>query len=372
MFQWVDVLKKSYPNNKINTFYGINKGDGDIVVGIINSLLLQPLSFFKDYGYVILDEVHEYCSNTRKKIYQMAQSTYMLGLSATPDERPDGLDKVNIWQCGDILNANKLKGYSEDDIPFKGEVTMLKYNGHPDFTKIITNPSLDIVCFSKMVSQLCDDFYRIHLIVKTAYELRKKKMNVFIFADRRAYLDEIREELNRFNITNEIVEDIKSTRLVGGANAEEIKHAEIHANVILTTYQFMGTGKSIPKMDSIILTTPRKRKSRQYINRIFRLGSNYDITRKIIDIVDWSTPMKSQWYKRKSYYDEMKYPIKIKKVEYTELETEMLEMGIIKYETDNTKNLDEIENHINKLNNTDSIESSLQELENLIEKNLIL
>jgi hypothetical protein len=222
-----------------------------------------------------------------------------------------------------------------------------------------------------MVNQLCTDFYRIHLIVKIAYELRKQNMNVFIFADRRGYLDEIREELNRFNITNEIVEDIKSTRLVGGAKAEDIKHAEIHSNVILTTYQFMGTGKSIPKMDSIILTTPRKSKSRQYINRIFRLGSNYDITRKIIDIVDWSTPMKSQWYKRKLYYDEMKYPINIKKVDYTELETEMLDMGIINHDVDNGDELDNIENHVNVIDGN-SIENSLLELERLIEKNKII
>jgi hypothetical protein len=361
MFQWIDVLKKSYPDNKITTFYGENREYGDVIVGIINTLVKQPISFFRMFGYVIFDEVHEYCSKSRKTIYSMSQSRYMLGLSATPKERTDDLDMVNVWNCGSVLDAKTLVGYSEEDIPFKGEVSMIKYLGPLEFTKIITNESLDIMCCSKMVSQLCEDYYRIHLIVKLVYDLRKKNMNIFIFADRRNYLIKIQEELERFKIINELWydddTDMKSNTLLGGASADEIKNAETHSNVILTTYQFMGTGKSIPKMDAIILTTPRKRKSRQYINRIFRLGSNYDIVRKIIDIVDWSTPFKSQWYKRKEYYDEMKYKIEVKKINYTELEEEMLDMNILTSEDNN---------------DVDVIEKSLNELEKLLNKKNII
>lgn len=374
MYQWLDILKKAYPKNKVACYYGEKKENGDIVVGIINSLLLNkmyigkkevtPQTFYKNFGYVILDEVHEYVAKYRKKIYELCQSTYMLGLTATPNERSDGLDVVNTWQCGDVLNASELPGYTEDDIPFKGEVTMVKYKGSPDFTKIITNKTLDIISFSEMVSQICDDYYRTHLIVKLVFELRKENKNIFVFADRRSYLEKIRLELERFHITNDIWEnDIKDTtleakRLVGGATAEEIKHAEEFSNVILTTYQFMGTGKSIPKMDSIILTTPRKRKSKQYVGRIFRLGSNYNSVRKIIDIVDWNTPMKSQWYKRKTFYDEMEYPISVKEIEYNKLEDEMIKMGILHYEDSASDN--------------DIIEKTLQQLEKLIEKNNIL
>lgn len=368
MYQWVEVLKGAYPNNKIGVFYGDKKEHGcDITVAIINTLLLQDASFFKQFGYMILDEVHEYCSKTRKQIYNMGQCTYMLGLSATPD-RIDGLNKINDWCCGSVLVASELDGYTEDDIPFKGEVTMLKYIGHPNFTKIITNKALDIVSFSEMVTQLCDDYYRTHLIVKSIYELRKNNMNIFVFADRRKYLSQIKEELDRFNIINEVWDDyvdVKSNRLVGGATAEEIKQVEEQSNVILTTYQFMGTGKSIPKMDAIILTTPRKTKSRQYINRIFRLGSNYNIVRKIIDVVDWSTSMKGQWYNRKKYYDEMSYPISVKRVSYEELEPEMIEMGILCYDnsTDDdpiNKSLTELEELLNK---TKVLELELEDLE---------
>jgi superfamily II DNA or RNA helicase len=361
LHQWIKILNKAYPKNKIAYFYGEKKEDGDIIVGVINSLLMQSKEYFHKFGYVILDEVHEYVAKTRKQIYNLASSTYMLGLSATPNERTDGLDIVNIWSCGPILIAKDLDGYTEDNIPFKGEVKMIKYLGHPDYTKIITNKTLEIVSFSQMISQMCDDPYRIHLIVKTIYELRQKNMNILVFADRRSYLENIRIELDRFHIINDILDDIKinSKRVVGGASAEDIDYAELHSNVILSTFQFFGTGKSIPKLDAIILCSPRKRKSKQFVGRIFRLGGNYSIVRQIIDIVDWGSVLKSSWYNRKKFYNEMEYPIIETKVKYEELEDEMLKMGIL-------AELDENDQEI------DIVDKSLQDLEELLGKNKIL
>ena len=361
LHQWIKVLKEAYPNNTIAHFYGEKKEEGDVVVGVINSLLTQPKNYFYQFGYVILDEVHEYVSKTRKMIYSLASSTYILGLSATPNERVDGLDKINIWNCGPILNAKDIECYTEDDIPFKGEVTMIKYIAPKEYTKIITNKTLEIVSFSEMVSQMCNDPYRIHLIVKTIYELRQKNMQILVFADRRSYLEEIRKELDRFHIINDILDDIKidAKRVVGGAKAHEIEYAELYSNVILSTYQFFGTGKSIPKLNTVILCSPRKGKSKQFIGRIFRLGSDYSIVRQIIDIVDFDSVLKSSWYKRKKFYDEMKYPIDAIKVKYDSLEEEMIEMGILIEETDDGVEID-------------VVDKSLRELEELLGKTRIL
>ena len=89
--------------------------------------------------------------------------------------------------------------------------------------------------------------------------------------------------------------------------------------VILSTYQYMATGTSIPKMNCLILATPRKSKIRQIVGRIFRLGSDYDITRQIIDIVDFKTGLKNQWYGRAKYYNEQKYSIEVRKVSYFDI-----------------------------------------------------
>jgi hypothetical protein len=98
-------------------------------------------------------------------------------------------------------------------------------------------------------------------------------------------------------------------RVTGGASAEDIQKAETDADIILTTYQYMSVGKSIPRMNAMVLATPRKTKSRQIINRIFRLGSDYSIERHIVDVVDHNTIFRSQLRFLKAYYAEKDYTI---------------------------------------------------------------
>lgn len=362
MNQWYKILKSAYPKNKIGRYYGKKKESGDIIVAVINSLMskelcengekIPPYKYFIKFGFVIIDEVHEYSAEKRKQIYTKIQSTYMLGLSATPDEKDDNVDNINTWNVGEILDASLLEGYSVKDIPFTGEVSMIKYKGHPDYTKVIMNEAIDVISFPKTMNQICQDPYRVHIIVKAIYNLRKDGQFIFVFADRRAYLNMIAESLEKYRIqqhqmTNDD-EHSKVIKLMGGSNVDDMEHAKNKCNVILTTYQYMGTGCSIPKMDSIILATPRKKKSKQYINRIFRLGGNYDITRQIIDIVDWNTCAKSQWYMRKKYYKEKKYPINEIVADYADIQKEM---NIIEKKPD------------------DEISSVLDELELLLKKN---
>lgn len=335
--QWYKILKSAYPNNKIGRYYGKKKESGDIIVAVINSLMMKelyencektsPYKYFAKFGFVIIDEVHEYSAEKRKQIYNKIQSTYMLGLSATPDEKDYGIDNINTWHVGTILDASLLEGYSIKDIPFTGEVTMIKYKGHPEYTKVIMNEAIDVVSYPKTMNQICQDPYRVHIIVKAIYDLRKDGQFIFVFADRRAYLDLIAESLKKYSIqqhsmTND-TEHEKLIKLMGGSSVNDMEHAKKKCNVILTTYQYMGTGCSIPKMDAIILATPRKKKSKQYINRIFRLGGNYNITRQIIDIVDWNTCAKNQWYMRKKYYKDKKYPIDEVEVDYTDIQNEL-------------------------------------------------
>jgi superfamily II DNA or RNA helicase len=321
--QWVQVLKAAYSKNTIGQYFGKVKEDGDIVVAIINSLLadklqngageVKPAEFFQSFGYVIIDEIHLFSSHTRKNIYNVCQRKYMLGLSATPDENKDGLDAVNTWHCGPILNAADLDGYSVEDIPFKGNISVIKYYGNPDYTQILTVESTELINHSGMINQICEDPYRMKMVIAAILELCDAGKNIFVFADRRDYLKRIKshESLNR--------PDIVIMDLMGGSTAEEMDTAKKTATVILTTYQFMGTGVSIPRMDALILATPRKTKSRQYINRIFRLGSDYTSVRKIIDIVDWCTHMKAQYYHRKKYYDEKQYPIETKSIKWADI-----------------------------------------------------
>lgn len=91
--------------------------------------------------------------------------------------------------------------------------------------------------------------------------------------------------------------------LTGGASPERIDQMAKHAKVIFSTYGYLGTGKSIPRMDTIIFYTPHKEGTSQFIGRIFRPGENQAVPRLIIDCVDRGLKLKNQFYTRKKVYD---------------------------------------------------------------------
>ena len=58
---------------------------------------------------------------------------------------------------------------------------------------------------------------------------------------------------------------------------------------------------------------------RQILGRILRRGGDPSIVRDIIDIVDYSTGIKSQYYKRKKIYEEKNFPIELIDIDYSSI-----------------------------------------------------
>jgi superfamily II DNA or RNA helicase len=331
--QWVEILTKGFTGVTIGQYYGKKKIQGDIMVGVINSLAgeeftfadkktktttkLTPREFYSGFDFVILDECHMFYSEKRRVIYDVCHPTYMLGLSATPDKDTDSSYKVGHYSIGPVMEAFSLPNYNEDSVPFVGNVTKVAYAGPPEYTEHMVTESTGITSVPLLIAQICDDPYRLQMVVNTVREQYTKGLNVLVFADRRSYLQLIQAALDieSHMLTNE-EEHVKlqSINLMGGSKKDEIDDAEKNKNVILATYQFLGTGVSIQKLNSIVLTTPRKTQSEQFIKRIFRTGSDYSITREIIDIVDTKISLKSQWSERKAYYDKEGFPITVKKI----------------------------------------------------------
>jgi hypothetical protein len=381
--QWKTLLNKLF-TNKIGSYYSKEKTDGDIVLLIINSALnekftykdmnnnekeLSSLDYFKQFGFIIYDECHEYCNKWAGRVFKVAQSKYVLGLSATPDENLKGFDKLIQWELGPILIANQIAGFSIQDTRFQANMNRIMYYGPPDYTHIIKNEAIDVVSASSTITMLTYDPYRIKIIIDCIKKCLDKKLYTFVFADRKGYLEVIRKSLidsyksdmantmstnnmpntmstntmstNMYNNLNNGIEnkinnkinnispeninekldilydDNDYQRIVGGANENVFKNAEMNSKVIFTTYQYMGTGKSIIKMNGLIMITPRKTKLKQYYNRIFRLGSDANIKREIYMIVDMKTLFARHWTYHKKYCNEMEYNIKEEKIQYT-------------------------------------------------------
>lgn len=385
--QWVELLSKFFPNNKIGQYYGKKKEDGDIIIAIINSLVndeyifdevmfnnicdnskcnniakynfedeCNPLyctkhkcknmikiknkkiiknyiEFFKEFGFVILDESHIYCTDSFKIVYNRFQSSYMLGLSATPNERNNKCDIISHLNIGKVLKADEIEGYKKDNTKFNATVTLLKYNGPDEYVNTHINETTKMICVPKIIEDIVNDPYRNQLIIDQLLELFYLKLNIFVFSERRSHLEHLYELFNEtikkkkdidydiesnlsvpeLNINNNIV-------LYGNSSDDDIDTAKNNSNIIFTTYAYSSTGISINRMTALILTTPRRSKSVQIIGRIFRLNDiNNDEERIIIDIIDNKSVLKNQLFERMKAYKDRDCVIQKKEINYTDI-----------------------------------------------------
>lgn len=331
--QWVKVLQTALGETvSIGYYYAKKKKAGDIMIFIIDSAAnneftiagetFKAVEFYNRFGLVILDECHMYSSKTALKALRSAQAPYMLGLSATPDEHVDGYDRAVWWSIGPVLDAQTLPGYVTTSDDFTAEVHRIMYYGPNEYTRVIVNKITEMTSIAETINMICEDQSRNQVIIDCISEGLGFGLYMFVFADRRDYLTRLQEMLKeQRQIEGEIVDsDEDFVRVVGGAKAEELENAEVKSKVIFTTYQYMGTGKSVVKMNGLVLATPRKTKMKQYINRIFRLGSDTSVKRHIYDICDMKLKLSNQWTTRAIHYKSKNYPVTAKKIKYSDVE----------------------------------------------------
>lgn len=334
--QWVSLLTNLFPNNTIGQYYGKKKIMGDIMVAIINSAAnsntfefkisrgkyqqINHTDFFNKFGFIIYDECHMYCTKIFKKIFNRANVENSIGLSATPNERVDGFDKLITFFLGDVIDSEMIEDYKKSLISFSSVVRTIKYTAPDEYSNIYINNYTKLINVPKILEEIITDPYRNQIIINMLIELYSQNRNVFVFSDRRSHLELLYREFNKvMKLTNENIENdtyipeinkndderlesSKSSVLYGGCNEDEINTAKNRSKIIFTTYQYSSTGVSIVKMDTLLLTTPRRHNMTQIIGRIFRLGSDMDITRIIVDILDTKSVLKGQYSERKKSY----------------------------------------------------------------------
>lgn len=338
--QWLELLHKYFPDNKIGEYYSKKKKDGDIIVSIINSAILNdftfktkinkekiittytPIEYYNQFGFIIFDESHKYCSNTFKSIFKVAQCNYMLGLTATPNERLDHFDAVSHLNIGNVLDVEELTNYEKNDVIFESTVEVIKYSGPNEYTNVEINPKNNMINVPFIINQIINDEYRNQLIIDNIKKLSIDNLNIFVFSERRNHLitlyDLLKEQYEE-ECELSIPEENKNIVLYGGSSDNDIQNAKEKSKVIFTTYQYSSTGVSIVKMNAMILATPRKSNSTQIIGRVFRLGKGQDIHRKIIDIVDDKLPLKYQYNSRKKTYKDRDSIITKTNIDYKDI-----------------------------------------------------
>ena len=373
-YQWIDEGREIYPELKIDLYRNPPKGSRkvppgphthDVVVIIVNTFRDKSPSFMEGFGTVVLDEAHEYHSTHNCRALWLSQARAVLGLSATPKERPDGLDCYVHLHLGPIITPAEIPGFDARAVNFSGEVRVVEYAGHPAHCETATTPAgtmsavLTIGNLIKDPARLrlaaaeIERLYRLHETASPEELLRLglgprpesaatpahpageiRRHGVFVFAELRDALPALKEALASTLGRDEVFAPELDEQQPGGAKMPEgrwgcrggapmpisilrggVKKTAVgqaraaRSHVVLTTYGYSRRGISLPDMTAIVLFTPRRNGTRQVQGRILRRGSDESIVRQVVDIVDVRTGLKGQFADRRKVYTEKKYPI---------------------------------------------------------------
>ena len=317
--QWKERIEQFLPDANVGLIKAkvIDIEDKDIVMGSLQSLSMKEYDkgTFDEFGLVICDEVHNFAAEVFSRALFKTNFKYSLGLSATIT-RKDGLSKVFKWHLGDIVyKENKKKiddvnvccyEYEDDDEEYCKEETI--YTGKLNMAKMINN--------------ICNFEPRIDFIVDIINNIKKKEpnRNILLLSDRRNHLKELKKKLDnvidesKCNIEDNMDNKYKVGFYVGGMSDEQLSESERDCDILLGTFSMASEGMDIPKLDTIILSTP-KSDIIQSVGRILRKKPEDRIyTPLIIDINDNFSMFINQSKKRLKYYKKCSYNISFKKL----------------------------------------------------------
>lgn len=300
--QWKDRIEQYLPNARVGVIQAkkCDVQNKDIVIAMLQSLSVKDYSqdTFKDFGLVIVDEVHHIAARVFSQALYKVNFMYSLGLSATP-VRQDGLTKVIKWFLGDVIFKVKRK----NDVVQVSEHIFVSEDSRYNTVEMLYNHKPNI---SKMINNLCEFMPRTEYIVKLLKDLKEREpnRNVIILSDRKEKHLYVMEPLIKAALPN-----AKVGYYVGGMKENDLRRSETECDVLLATFKMAQEAMDIPKLDTLILASP-KSNIEQAIGRIQRKRPEdrvYDPL--VIDIADKFSAFSGMYRKRHNYFMKMEYEV---------------------------------------------------------------
>ena len=306
MTQWRDRILQFLPTARIGKVQQdtIDIENKDIVLAMVQSLSMKEYekNTFQSFGLAIFDECHHLGAEVFSRSMPKVASKYMLGLSATPN-RKDGLRKVFEWYIGPIVYSTKdeYKDYIETRIYEYYDETKqyckkeLLYNGKQ--------------CLPRMINNICEHPHRksfINDLIQKEYDIGR---TILILCDRREYLYDTMKYFNHLYQTQ------CAGLYIGGLKPNELRESQ-KKNIILGTFSMASEGMDIPKLNTIVLASPKS----DVVQSIGRILREKEEMRKfhplVIDIKDTHPNLvmfEKQCEKRIAYYKKCNHNIHLYK-----------------------------------------------------------
>lgn len=272
--------------------------DHPFVIGMIQSLVSKKYDedIFKDFGMIIIDEVHHMAARNFSRFLADRTTVYTLGITAEK-ERNDRLYCILNWYLGPILHYEDQKpndmvvvkrfNYKTSNTK-RGQLVLNRYTKEPDNATMVTN----LIKIKK----------RNRFILNLILDMFDQGKNILFLSDRLKQVTLLQRllEANRYTKGNVGI-------FVGGMKKSELAKSALK-QIILGIYPMAQEGLDIPDLNVLILSTP-KSTIKQPVGRILRkeIYTEHPI---VIDIVDIDNSVfKGQSKKRERYYRSQKFNI---------------------------------------------------------------
>lgn len=278
-------------------------GRVDVAMIQTSSNLEDPKAFFRDYGYVIIDECHHIPAVSLEALLKECGSRFITGLTATP-ERKDRLERLLYQQCGPIrhfINPGEQDGLVKQVFLRTSDFVASQDDGKPLPLHLVWQR---MVADGPRNEQIASD---------VATVIREGRVPI-VLSDRKAHLEKLSElvaaRLSDGEVGLVTIEGSLSTRKREAALAafSGAVHEKRPA-CLFATSSLLGEGFDLPILDTLFLTMPIAFKGRlvQYAGRLHRASPGKDNV-LIYDYLDELLPLAcSMSRKRLPAYRSMGY-----------------------------------------------------------------
>lgn len=287
--QWRERIAAFVPGARIGAIQGANVdvADKHFVIGMLQSLSMRNYDHevLDGFDLVIIDAVHHTGAAVFSKALGRLCAPYSLGLSATP-ERKDGLTEVIHWHLSGVCFEVQRKEQV-------GTIVEKIHYEQPAYKEPAPTFRNGQLALCRMTDELCNDTARNSLLFAKVLELvHKEGRNILIMSDRRSHCNLLHDSL--------VERGANAGLFLGGTKQSLLDTVAESCQVIIGTYAIAAEGLDIPKLNTLVMATP-KTDVRQTVGRILR-GSGSEVCPKVIDFVDQWGPLIAQSRRRDSFY----------------------------------------------------------------------
>ena len=288
--QWAKEVKKVYGIEPGIIGSGKFETDAPIVIGNTQTLYRNIDKIRKEFGTIILDEMHHVSSPTFSKILDTNYCRYKIGLSGTI-ERKDGKHVVFRDYFGNTLFKPPKENYMTPTV-------------HLVHSEIRFMDGAKIPWANRVTKLATDEEYQ-HTISMLAAAYAAKGHKVLVVSDRVGFLKRCAELTGEkaICVTGEVAHEDRE-RLI-----QEILYGD--ANVLYGTQAIFSEGISVDNLSCLILGTPVNNEPllTQLVGRVIRKREG-KIDPVVIDIHLRGKTAQRQASNRVGFYMKQDWPIK--------------------------------------------------------------